>query len=141
MRILNQKNYVGALKDYLLADRPFLGICLGLHALFVKSEEAPDVEGLKLLPGYVKRFEIDLAVPHIGWNGIKVQKPSRIFNGLRGDEKFYFVHSYYVVSQDDSTVLTTTDYGVEFVSGIQKGNLTAIQFHPEKSGPAGIALL
>lgn len=141
MRILSQKNYVGALKDYLIADRPFLGICLGLHALFAKSEEAPDVEGLKLLPGYVQRFEIDLAVPHIGWNGIKVQKPSRMFNGLRGDEKFYFVHSYYVVPQEDSVVLTTTDYGVEFVSGIQKGNITAIQFHPEKSGTAGITLL
>lgn len=141
MRILNQKNYVDALKDYLLADRPFLGICLGLHALFAKSAEAPDIEGLSLLPGYVKRFEIDLSVPHIGWNGIKVQKPSRIFNGLQGDEKFYFVHSYYVVAQDDSVVLTTTDYGVEFVSGIQKGNITAIQFHPEKSGTAGITLL
>lgn len=141
MRILNQKNYVGALKAYLLSDRPFLGICLGLHALFEKSEEAPDVEGLGLLPGYVKRFDIDLSVPHIGWNGINVKKPSRIFNRLRGDEKFYFVHSFYVVAQDESVILTTTDYGIEFVSSIQKKNITATQFHPEKSGDAGSNIL
>jgi len=141
MRILNQKNYVGALKSHLLSDRPFLGICLGLHALFERSEEAPDVEGLGLLPGYAKRFDIDLAVPHIGWNGVNIQKPSRIFNGLQGDEKFYFVHSFYVVPQDDSVFLTTTEYGIKFVSSIQKKNITATQFHPEKSGDAGIAVL
>ena len=141
MRILNEKNFVDALKDYLLSDRPFLGICLGLHALFEKSEEASDTEGLGLIPGNVKKFDIDLSVPHIGWNGINIKKPSQIFNGLRGNEKFYFVHSFYVVPEDDSDVLTTTNYGLEFVSGIQKGNITATQFHPEKSSNAGITLL
>jgi len=141
MRILNEKNYVDALKDYLLSGKPFLGICLGLHALFEKSEEAPDTEGLGLIPGYVQKFDIGLSVPHIGWNGIKIRKPSRIFNGLYGNEKFYFVHSYHVVPEDDSVVLTTTDYGIEFVSGIQKGNIIATQFHPEKSGDSGIKLL
>ena len=141
MRILNQKNYLNALKDYLLSDRPFLGICLGLHALFEKSEEAIDVQGLGLIPGFVKRFNVDLSVPHIGWNGINIKKASGLFNGLRGDEKFYFVHSFYVVPEQDSVVLTTTDYGVEFVSGIQMGNITATQFHPEKSGAAGIRVL
>ncbi len=141
MRILNKKNYVDALKDYLLSDRPFLGICLGLHALFERSEEAPDTEGLGLISGHVKRFEIDLSVPHIGWNGINIRKPSQVFNGLSGDEKFYFVHSFHVVSEDNSVVLTTTNYDLEFVSSIQKGNITATQFHPEKSGDAGISLL
>jgi len=141
MRILNDKNYVDPLKEYLLSDRPFLGICLGLHALFEKSDEAPDITGLSLLSGYVKKFNIDRSVPHIGWNGINIKKPSRIFNGLRGNEKFYFVHSFHVVPDDDSVVLTTTNYGVEFVSGIQKGNITATQFHPEKSGDGGITLL
>ncbi len=141
MQVLNQKNYVDALKDYLLSDRPFLGICLGLHALFEKSEEAPDTEGLGLLSGYVKRFDIDLSVPHIGWNGINIRKQSSVFNGLHGDEKFYFVHSFYVVPKDDSVILTTTNYGLEFVSSIQKGNITATQFHPEKSGDAGIEIL
>jgi len=141
MRILKDKNYVRALKDYLLSDRPFLGICLGLHALFEKSEEAPDSKGLGLLSGCVKRFDINLSVPHIGWNGLNIKKPSRIFNGLHGDEKFYFVHSFHVVPDDDSVVLTTTNYGIEFVSGIQKGNITATQFHPEKSGTSGINVL
>ena len=141
IRILNKKNYVGALKDYLLSDRPYLGICLGLQALFKDSEEAPDTKGLGLISGHVKKFDIDLSVPHIGWNGINIKNESRIFNGLRGDEKFYFVHSFHVVPDDDSFVLTTTNYGLEFVSGIQKGNITATQFHPEKSGDAGITLL
>ncbi|MBU0987197.1 MAG: imidazole glycerol phosphate synthase subunit HisH, partial [Proteobacteria bacterium] len=141
MRILNQKNYAAALKDYLRSDRPFLGICLGLHALFEKSEEAPDVAGLGFLPGHVQRFDIHLAVPHIGWNGINIKKPSRFFNGLRGDEKFYFVHSFHVVPQNNSVVSTTTNYGKEFVSGIEIGNIAATQFHPEKSGGTGITIL
>ena len=141
MRILNKKKYIDALKEYLHSGRPFLGICLGLHALFEKSEEAPGAAGLGLISGHVKKFDIDFSVPHIGWNGINIKKPSRIFNGLRGDEKFYFVHSFYVVSDDDSVVLTSTNYGVEFVSSIQKGNITATQFHPEKSGIAGIRIL
>ncbi len=141
MRILNQKNYVDALKDYLTSGRPFLGICLGLQALFETSEEAPDINGLGLISGHVKRFDIDLSVPHIGWNGINIKKPSSIFNGLGDDEKFYFVHSFYVAPEDDAVILTTTNYGSEFVSSIQKGSITATQFHPEKSGDAGINVL
>ena len=120
---------------------PFLGICLGLQALFDHSEEAPDVGGLGLIAGSVKRFDIDLSVPHIGWNGLNFKQPSRIFAGLDGNEKFYFVHSYHVVVEDDGVVLTTTDYGYEFVSSIQKGNIIATQFHPEKSGRAGLRIL
>ncbi len=141
MRILSEKNYIDALKDYLHSDRPYLGICLGLHALFEKSEEAPDIKGLGLISGTVKRFDIDLAVPHIGWNGINIRKPSRVFSRLRGDEKFYFVHSFHVVPKDNSSVLTKTDYGLDFVSSVEKGNITATQFHPEKSGDAGLVIL
>ena len=141
MQILRERNFVAPLKAYLRSDRPFLGICLGLQALFEKSEEAPDVEGLGLISGSVKRFEIDLSVPHIGWNGIRIKQPSRLFSGLRGDEKFYFVHSYHVVPEDDTAVLTTTDYGYAFVSGVQRGNIVAMQFHPEKSGEAGLVIL
>lgn len=141
MQILEQKNYTGPLKEYLASDRPFLGICLGLHALFDMSEEAPNVKGLGLISGSVKRFDIDLAVPHIGWNGIKVRKEAPFLSGLDGDEKFYFVHSYHVVPEDTSSVLTTTDYGTEFVSSVSMGNITATQFHPEKSGKAGLKLL
>ena len=141
MNILNKKNYVEPLRDYLNSGRPFLGICLGLQALFEGSEEAPGVEGVGFVPGMVKRFDIDLSVPHIGWNGLNIKKPSRIFSGLGGDEKFYFVHSYHVVPEDDEAVLTTTDYGCQFVSSIQIGNIIATQFHPEKSGSAGLQLL
>ena len=139
--ILHAKNYVEPLKAYIKADRPFLGICLGLQALFDHSEEAPDAGGLGVIAGFVKRFETDLSVPHIGWNGLNFKQPSRIFAGLNGTEKFYFVHSYHVVAEDDGVVLTTTDYGCEFVSSIQKGNIIATQFHPEKSGRAGRRIL
>ena len=141
MHILNQKNYVEPLRDYLTSGRPFLGICLGLQALFDGSEEAPGVKGLGFISGLVKRFDIDLSVPHIGWNGLKIKKPSRIFSGLSGEEKFYFVHSYHVVPEDRGVVLTTTDYGCEFVSSIQLGNVIATQFHPEKSGSSGLKIL
>jgi imidazole glycerol-phosphate synthase len=141
MGVLNQKQYVEPLKEYLKSGRPFLGICLGLQALLEESEEAPGVKGLGIVPGTVKRFAIDLAVPHIGWNGLIVKKPSRIFNGLSGDEKFYFVHSFHVVPNEADVVLTTTDYGYPFVSSIRKGNIIATQFHPEKSGRAGLAVL
>ncbi|MBW2108847.1 MAG: imidazole glycerol phosphate synthase subunit HisF [Deltaproteobacteria bacterium] len=141
MAILHEKGLVEPLRAYLLSDRPFLGICLGLQALFDSSEEAPGVRGLGVIPGSVKRFSVDLSVPHIGWNGINIRKPSSIFTGLRGDEKFYFVHSYHVAPEDHGVVLTTTDYGHEFVSAIQKGNIVATQFHPEKSGTHGLEIL
>jgi len=141
MHILTAKGYVRPLRAYLRSDRPFLGICLGLQALFESSEEAPDVRGLGIIEGVVKRFTVELAVPHMGWNGLRFQKESHIFNGLEGDEKFYFVHSYHVVPADRRAVLTTTDYGCEFVSSVQQGNLTATQFHPEKSGRGGLTLL
>ncbi|MBW2479112.1 MAG: imidazole glycerol phosphate synthase subunit HisF [Deltaproteobacteria bacterium] len=141
MRILREKNYVDPLLAYLRSDRPFLGICLGLQALFDHSEEAPDAIGLGFIPGVVKRFAINLSVPHIGWNGLNYKQPSRIFDGLQGNEKFYFVHSYNVVTDDPEFILTTTDYGCEFVSSIQKGNIIATQFHPEKSGRPGLRLL
>lgn len=141
MQILEQNGYIEPLQAYLRSDRPFLGICLGLQALFEFSEEAPELKGLSFLRGAVKRFEVELSVPHIGWNGVRFAQPSRILQGLRGDEKVYFVHSYHVVPEDESVVMTTTDYGTEFVSGIQKGNIIATQFHPEKSGAVGLRVL
>jgi imidazole glycerol-phosphate synthase len=141
IRILNEKKYTAPLKTYLGANRPFFGICLGLQALFDGSEEAPGQKGLGILPGTVKRFSIPLSVPHIGWNGVSIRQSSRIFNGLRGDEKFYFVHSFHVVAEADTDILTTTDYGYTFVSAVQKENIIATQFHPEKSGGPGLQLL
>ncbi len=141
MRILQDKALVQPLQAYLRADRPFLGICLGMQALLEFSEEAPDIPGLGVIPGRVKRFTTDRSIPHIGWNGYKLEQSSPLFNGLHGDEKLYFVHSYYVEPEDADVVLTRTDYGQEFVSAIQQGRLTATQFHPEKSGRTGLQIL
>jgi glutamine amidotransferase/cyclase len=141
MKTLRRKQFVEPLLGYLGTGRPFFGICLGMQALFAASDEAPHEHGLGILPGRVKRFEIDMAVPHIGWNGIRLQQPTDLFFGLHGDEKFYFVHSYHVVADDPAVVLTTTDYGYPFVSAVQKGGIQGTQFHPEKSGDAGLTLL
>ncbi|MFO7931920.1 MAG: imidazole glycerol phosphate synthase subunit HisH, partial [Desulfosalsimonas sp.] len=141
MRVLHERGYADPLVKYLGADKPFLGICLGLQALFEKSGEAPGIAGLGFIAGSVKRFETQLSVPHIGWNGVRVKKPSCLFNSLEEDEKFYFVHSYHVVPRDPDVILTETDYGETFVSSIRRGNITATQFHPEKSGAAGLAVL
>jgi len=141
MQILREKQLVEPLLRYLHDDRPFFGICVALQALFDSSEEAPDEPGLGFISGRVKRFSTKLAVPHIGWNGIKVQQPSPIFNGFSGKEKLYFVHSYHVEADNMEDVLTTTDYGYEFVSSVRKGNIIATQFHPEKSGKVGLKIL
>lgn len=141
MQILRDKQLVEPLLTYLKEDRPFFGICVALQALFASSEEAPDMPGLDFLPGRVKRFDTELSVPHIGWNGYKARQSSRIFNDLVGDEKLYFVHSYYVECDNKDAVLTSTDYGCEFVSSVQQGNIIATQFHPEKSGRVGLKIL
>ena len=141
MWILREKQLLDPLRAYLASGRPFLGICLGLQALFEFSEEAPGVPGLGIFKGAVRRFAIDLAVPHIGWNGVQVRQPSPFLRGIRGDEKFYFVHSFHVVPEDEAIVLTLTDYGRRFVSAVQQDHIVATQFHPEKSGAAGLRLL
>ena len=140
IKALDVQGYTEPLKAYLRSDRPYLGICLGLQVLFDASEEAPGVPGLGIISGQVKRFRTDRSVPHIGWNGIKARQQSRLFRGLEGDEKFYFVHSYHVVPEDESVILTATDYDYEFTSAIQTPNIIATQFHPEKSGEIGLRL-
>jgi glutamine amidotransferase/cyclase len=141
MQRLRDRQFVAPLRTYLNSGRPFLGICLGMQALFEGSEESPDAHGLGVLPGRVVRFTVDLAVPHIGWNGVCVKQPTDLFGGLNGNEKFYFVHAYHVVADDPSVVLATTDYGDSFVSAVQCGGIQATQFHPEKSGASGLTLL
>ncbi len=141
MKIIHDRQLFTPLMQYLKADRPFFGICVALQALFEESDEAPGIAGLGLIKGRVEKFPTGLAVPHIGWNGYKIQQPSRIFAGLQGNEKLYFVHSYFVNSQEKEVILTSTDYGCEFTSSIQKGNIIATQFHPEKSGEVGLRIL
>ncbi|MEJ2038396.1 MAG: imidazole glycerol phosphate synthase subunit HisF [Desulfosarcinaceae bacterium] len=141
MGILNEKGLIQALQEYVRADRPFLGICLGMQALFEFSEESGGIQGLGILKGKVRRFNTRLAVPHIGWNGILIRQPTRLFNGISPENKFYFVHSYHIVPDDPKVALTTTDYGYSFVSAVQRGNIIGTQYHPEKSGAAGLRLL
>lgn len=141
MRTLHERGFIAPLRQYLAADRPFLGICLGLQALFEASEEAPGVEGLGVFSGRVARFDGELSVPHIGWNGFLARQPSPLFAELEGDERVYFVHSYHVVPSDPGCVLTHTDYGQRFVSAVQRGPVIATQFHPEKSGAVGLSIL
>jgi glutamine amidotransferase/cyclase len=142
IRILNEKNYIRPLQEYLKANQPFFGICLGMQALFEGSEEdVSDHESLGIFKGRVNRFKTQLAVPHIGWNGVNLKKDSPVFTDVAPDTKFYFVHSYHIVPEDAGVILTTTNYGYEFVSSVQKGNVIGTQFHPEKSGTAGLKLL
>ncbi len=143
MARLKECGYIEPLLAYLRADRPFLGICLGLQTLFEGSDECLGVAGLGLIKGLVKKFdETKMAVPQIGWNGIRLHKQSALFNGYQG-EKLYFVHSFRAMPlpENKEWQLTTTNYGDEFLSGVQKGRVAAFQFHPEKSGRAGINLL
>ncbi len=143
MERLQQKGYVEPLIRRIKEDKPLLGICVALQALFEGSEEAPGVAGLAVIPGQIKRFnDSRLSVPQIGWNGIKLRKASDLFAGYN-NEKLYFVHSYYATISDENKdwILSTTDYGDEYISSIAKGNIAASQFHPEKSGKAGLNIL
>ena len=142
VKALKKTGLEAAIRDWIAADRPYLGICLGLQALFEFSEEA-DEPALGIFPGRVLRFRLppEFKIPHIGWNKVRfVREDSPLRKGLGAEDQFYFVHSYYVAPEDPSIALCTTDYGVEFVSGVQKGNCFATQFHPEKSQANGLTL-
>ena len=145
MRELKKLGLIAPLKDAIAEGKPFLGLCLGLQLLFEKSEEAPGVKGLGVLKGEVKRFRLKgLKVPHMGWNtiGCKVQGARRkVLKGIPNDAYMYFVHSYYAKPADKKVILTTTDYGIKFASGICKDNVYALQFHPEKSQALGLKIL
>ncbi len=144
VRILNKHDLWQPLKRWLDDGRPYLGICLGYQLLFESSEEAPGVEGLGVARGIVRKFSPapDLKIPHMGWNVARWhERATSITSGLPDPAHFYFVHSYYPDVQDPSLAACTTEYGVEFTSGIVRENLVAVQFHPEKSQSAGLQLL
>lgn len=130
-----------AVKDAVNDGKPFLGICLGLQMLFDSSEEGGKYPGLGIVPGKVLRFTHDLKIPQIGWNQISIRKPAPHFAGVADGSWVYFVHSYYVVPEDDSVVATVTNYGYDFVSAIWRDNVFATQFHPEKSQAVGLKIL
>ena len=142
MRLLKSTGFDDAIRDWIAADRPFFGVCLGLQALFEHSEEG-DCEGLGVFKGSVKRFRIDpsLKIPHMGWNTVSFEPGAPYTEGLEsGKDQFYFVHSYYVEPADPSINLFESDYGGKFVSGVCSGRCIATQFHPEKSQAKGLHL-
>lgn len=145
---LKENGLFEAIKDFIVTKKPFLGLCLGLHILFENSEEAPDIKGLGIFKGTVKKFpkSLNLKIPHMGWNEIKINKSNKsisngIFNGIPDNSYTYFVHSYYVEPQDKSIIATETEYGLNFCSSITKDNVIATQFHPEKSQEIGLNIL
>ncbi|NCC37863.1 MAG: imidazole glycerol phosphate synthase subunit HisF [Gammaproteobacteria bacterium] len=143
MERLRQLGYVEPLREYLAAGRPYLGICIGLQTLFEGSDESPGVPGLGIIPGRVRRFPPGrLAIPHMGWNDVRILRPSALFGDYAG-EKLYFVHSYCAEPSAENAAwqLARTDYGPAFLSAVENGQVAAVQFHPEKSGAAGLRLL
>jgi glutamine amidotransferase len=138
------------LKRWVREGKPILGICLGTQVIFDRSEE-DDTPCLGIVPGEVKRFPADLRegglplkIPHMGWNGVIFQEGRAghpVFAGIPADAEFYFVHSYYPAPADESWAVGWTDYGIRFCSAVGRGNLVAVQFHPEKSGRPGLTLL
>lgn len=128
------------IKDLIMNDKLYLGICLGMQILFESSEEAPGVKGMGFVKGTVPRFKGEMKVPHMGWNSVERVKGAEVLEGTRDGEFFYFVHSYYCRPEED-VVATTTSYGIDFASSIQKKNVFACQFHPEKSQKVGLTLL
>ena len=132
------------------AGKPFLGICLGLQLLFEKSDEFGTHQGMGVLPGKVTRFADDISdpetdqpypIPHMGWNTMEIKKETPLFDGIENNSFFYFVHSYYALPQDPKDIAATTPYGIEFACAVQRDNIYAVQFHPEKSQEVGLQML
>ena len=143
MNRLRESGFTAPLQQRIAENRPFLGICVALQALYEGSEESPGIAGLGVIPGQVIRFkDKKLSVPQIGWNGIRLLKSSTLLSEHE-HEKLYFVHSYHaqVTESSKDWILAVTDYGKEFISAVEKGNVSAFQFHPEKSGTAGLKIL
>lgn len=143
IRELETQELVAPIKAHIAADKPFLGICLGLQMLFDISYEDGEWPGLGVVPGKVVRFadHPELKVPHMGWNQLEVVGAPRLLDGIPRDAYFYFVHSYFVEPTDENVIAARTDYGQRFVSMIARNNLFATQFHPEKSQAVGLRLL
>ena len=144
MRHLDSHDFVDPLRNWIAEDRPFLGICLGLQVLFDTSEESPDVSGLGVLTGTVRRFAPapGRKVPQNGWNRVRQTVPNcPLFRGIDDETFFYFVHSYFADAGEERVVAGTTNYGVPYASAVWRGRLMAVQFHPEKSQRAGLRLL
>ncbi len=141
MKNLEKLNLIKPILEHIDKGKPFLGICLGLQLLFEKSYEHGEHKGLGIFKGEVKLLPPKVKIPHIGWNQLWKRKESEILEGIKDGDYVYFVHSYRVIPEENEIILTETDYGEYFVSSIEKENVVAFQFHPEKSQKKGLKLL
>lgn len=140
---VRRRDLEGSIREAINSNKPFLGICLGLQMLFDCSYEGGEQEGLGIIPGEVRRFDIpkEYKVPHMGWNEVNYRNRPPIFDGIDDGTHFYFVHSYYVVPKDEQIIAGETDYPNPFCAMLWRDNLYATQFHPEKSQTAGLRVL
>ncbi len=137
---MKAKKLYAPVAEWLAADRPFLGICLGMQMLFGESEESPGVKGFNVFPGDIPQFKQG-KVPQIGWNQVKYAREAPLFEGITDNAFFYFLHGYYVNPASSDMTIAETDYGITYTSAVQKGRIYGVQFHPEKSSNVGIQLL
>ncbi|GHV72157.1 imidazole glycerol phosphate synthase subunit HisH [Spirochaetia bacterium] len=145
MESLEKSGYAEVLKSWIRADKPFLGICIGLQLLFDSSEEAPPVNGkavrgLSIIPGCVKKFP-GRKIPQIGWNQTRAKSSSKMFRSIPENSFFYYIHSYYAQPENSSCTAAEAEYYLSYCSAVEQGALAAVQFHPEKSGAVGLKLL
>ncbi|MBP5281040.1 MAG: imidazole glycerol phosphate synthase subunit HisH [Lachnospiraceae bacterium] len=143
MARLHEYGLVEVIHECVARKIPFMGICLGLQLLFERSEESPGVEGLGVLEGEIVRLPADsgLKIPHIGWNNLKFPRKGKLFEGIPEDSYVYFVHSYYLKAKDPEIVTATTEYGATVHASVEKDNVFACQYHPEKSSNVGLKML
>jgi imidazole glycerol phosphate synthase glutamine amidotransferase subunit len=140
IRALDDRTLRAPLLDAIQRGVPFLGVCLGLQALYETSDEAPELSGLHLLPGSVRSLPATVKLPHMGWNQLKLIRASRLLEGISADAYFYFAHSFAATNSNGEAV-ALCNHGADFAAVIEKQNIFAVQFHPEKSGDAGAQLL
>ena len=140
---LNKYGIKEAVIEFINSGKPFLGICLGLQLLFPGSEESKGAEGLGIFDGTITKIPSGegLKIPHMGWNSLKITNDSRLFKGIEENPYVYFVHSYFLNAADKSIIAAQTEYGVTIDAAVEKGNVFATQFHPEKSGNTGLKIL
>ena len=146
MNKIRERGLEEVIHDFVDTGKPFLGICLGLQLIFEKSEESPEATGLGLLKGTITKIPTEVngvsqKVPQIGWNNIVVNPDSKLLAGLGENPYVYFVHSYYLKAENSDEVAATTEYGVKIDCAVEKGNVMATQFHPEKSSEVGLKIL
>ena len=140
MRNLRERGLIEPIREYVLADRPFLGVCMGLQALMTISYEGGEHDCLDLVPGSVVRLPEGRKIPHMGWNQVTAKRPCALLSGVPDGAHFYFVHSYYCDVEREEDVAAVARYGCEVTAIVERGRLAATQFHPEKSGAYGLRI-